>query len=262
MTSDVRFVRITWRVIALVLVTGVLYPFSVASAFVYARLAPASVTRDAVGSWRTTIFHLWARCVRPLLGIRTDVRGRPPEPPFFLVSNHLSYVDVILLASHVRCVFLAKAEVAGWPVAGALCRSADTVFIDRESKRDIPRAMRRIERVLAGGRGVVIFPEGSSTKGAGVQRFRPSLLEAAAQAELPVSYAALSYRTPAGCAPAHLSVCWWGDMTFMRHLLALLGLPRIDAMLVFGEEPIRERDRKLLAERLHCAVEQRFQPVV
>ena len=138
----------------------------------------------------------------------------------------------------------------------------DTLFIDREIKRDIPRAMRRIREVLDSGRGVVVFPEGSSTRGDSVLRFRPSLLEAAASADVPVSYAALSYRTPKGSAPAHLSVCWWGDMPFGSHLLELLGLPRIRARLSFGEEPIQERDRKDLARRLQYAVEERFQPVV
>ncbi len=145
---------------------------------------------------------------------------------------------------------------------GTLCRAGDTLFIDRGNKRDIPRVMDQIERVLASERGVVVFPEGSSTKGADVQRFRPGLLEAAASAGLPVSYAALSYRTPPGTAPAHLAVCWWGDMTFAGHVPELLGLPEVRATLHFGKERIKERDRKVLARRLHYAVQEQFQPVV
>ena len=71
----------------------------------------------------------------------------------------------------------------------------------------------------------------------------------------------MSYRTPPGSVPAQLSVCWWGDMTFGKHLVGMLGLPEIRATLSFGEERILERDRKILAERLHYAVEAQFQPV-
>jgi 1-acyl-sn-glycerol-3-phosphate acyltransferase len=157
---------------------------------------------------------------------------------------------------------VAKADVAGWPLIGALCRSVNTMFIDRDIKRDIPRVMRQIDEDQDQGLGVVLFPEGTSTKGEGVQRFRPSLLEAAARAERPVRYASISYSTPPGSIPAHLSVCWWGGMPFMRHLLGLLALPWIDARLVFGEEPIQASDRKVLATRLRSAVERQLQTVV
>jgi 1-acyl-sn-glycerol-3-phosphate acyltransferase len=190
------------------------------------------------------------------------VEGRPPEPPFFLVSNHLGYVDVVVLGAQFPCVFVAKADVAHWPVFGALCRVADTIFIDRTSKRDIPRVIARIRQVLASGRGVVVFPEGSSTNGAEVLRFRPSLLETAAIAGIPVSYASLSYSTPPGAPPAHRAVCWWDEQTFASHFLGLLGLPEIRASVTFGGETIQERDRKILAERLQYAVRAQFRPVV
>src|SRR5262249_52377750 len=87
-------------------------------------------------------------------------------------------------------------------------------------------------------------------------------LEAAAQANYPVSYAAVSYRTPADQAPAHLAVCWWGEMTFLAHLYALLQLPEFTATVVFGAQSFQASDRKVLAQQLWQAVSQQFIPVI
>jgi len=212
--------------------------------------------------WRTAWFQRWARGVLRVVGVRVELRGQPPHAASMLVSNHLSYLDVALLAAHLHCVFVAKAEVDGWPVVGAMCRLADTVFVERENKRDLPRVIGAVERILGQGRRVVVFPEGTSTKGDGLLPFRPSLLAPAAVAGIPVSYAALSYRTPQGCPPAHLAVCWWGGMPFTGHLIGMLRLPAILARLDFGEEPIVDHDRKELARRLQRAIESRFEPVV
>jgi lyso-ornithine lipid O-acyltransferase len=215
------------------------------------------------GLWRARIFHAWGRTMARLLGMRVEVLGRPPESPFVLVANHLGYVDVILLASRLgRCVFVSKAEVRDWFAVGRLCASVDTLFIQRESKREIPRVVESIEAVLAGGRGVVLFPEGTSSGGDAVLRFRPALLEAAARAELPVHCAAIAYRTPPGAPPASEVVCWWRDMPFVPHVWNLLALPRFEARLCFAEETVCEPDRKLLAERLQRMVERQLRTVV
>lgn len=212
--------------------------------------------------WRGRIFRLWSRACSRVIGMRMEIRGEPPPAPFFLVSNHLSYTDVLVLGSQVPCVFVAKSEIAGWPFIGTLCRGVATLFIDRESKRDILRVIARIERVMRAGIGVILFPEGTSTRGDTVGRFRPSLLETAARAGIPVSYATLSYRTPGDEPPAQLKVCWWGGMSFLGHFLELLTLPRFTATVAFGEKPIQASDRKELATRLQDAVTSQFQAVV
>ena len=211
---------------------------------------------------RRRVFQSWARGVEWILGVRVDPLGVPPRAPFLLVANHLSYLDVVILAARLEAVFVAKHEVAKWPVIGRLASLMDTIFVDRNAPRDTIRVMGRLEAAVTAGDGVVLFAEATSSPGSDVLPFRPALLEWAARHEHPVYHASLSYRTPESSAPAHLAVCWWGDMTFGSHLVSLAALPTIHATVVFGEEPIQESDRRRLAEQLHQAVRERFVPVV
>ena len=212
--------------------------------------------------WRHLCFRFWSRSLLAVMGARIESRGRPPEPPFFLVTNHLGYVDVLVLASQVDGVFIAKSEAAGWPIVGSLCRSVGTLFVDRRTKRDLPRVIGDIDRTLDAGQGVVLFPEGTSTRGEEVARFHPSLLEVAARGRYPVSYGSLGYATAEGAAPAHLAVCWWGDMELPGHFWRLLSLPGFRVTLCFGHERIQDDDRKRLAARLWRAVDGLFTPIV
>jgi 1-acyl-sn-glycerol-3-phosphate acyltransferase len=222
----------------------------------------ALISRRADARWRHFAFRGWSRSVLAVMGVEIEVRGGPPRPPFFLVANHLGYLDILVLASRADAVFVAKSEVARWPIIGLLCRLVGTVFVDRLSRRGASDAVAELERRLARGEGVVLFPEGTSTAGAEVGPFRSPLLEAAVRAGVEVSWAALSYATPEGETPAHLAVCWWGDMTFADHFVKLLSIPSLRASLVFGSLGLKDRDRKRLAERLQRAVDGSFRPVV
>ncbi len=248
--------RVIIRVITLSVVTAGMYALYL---LVLAFLFPFG---DAALWWRKFMFRKWAKATASIIGMKLTTRGRAPETPFFLVSNHLSYIDVIAFATQSDCVFIARGDVARWPVIGLLSRAAHTIFIDRTRRKDIPRVIDRIEKVMGTSQGVVLFAEGTSSEGARVLPFNPSLLEPAARAGFPVSYASISYRTPPGQVPANLSVCWWGDMTFVSHLLDLFRIPRFYATLVFGQETISDGDRKSLARRLQLAVEGQFTPVV
>lgn len=223
---------------------------------------PILPSSRARARWRSTVIRYWGRMMLAALGVELTVDGEAPKKPFLLVSNHLSYLDIMAIGSQVGVVFVAKSELASWPVVGFICRAANTIFIDRNVRRDLPRVMREIDRQLELGQGVVLFAEGTSSKGATVLPFRPSLLEGAVRSELPVSYATLTYRTPADEQPAHLAVCWWGGMDFSPHALNLATLRHIEAKLVFGDRRLHDTDRKRLAERLRAEVLQRFEPVV
>jgi len=212
--------------------------------------------------WRNWIFGGWARASAHILGMKIDVRNQPPAAPFLLVANHLSYVDIVLLRSQMDCAFVAKSEVAAWPILGLVCRSMNTIFVDRKRKRDTLKAIPRIEQAMTQESGVVLFAEGTSTDGRTVTPFRSSLLEGAAKNHLPVHYACISYAAPATERPAHESICWWGEMTFPGHIFSLLQLREFEARLVFGSTPIVAGDRRVLAAQLWSAVSAQFTPVV
>ncbi|MFY9556108.1 MAG: 1-acyl-sn-glycerol-3-phosphate acyltransferase [Blastocatellia bacterium] len=248
--------RAITRALGLIFVTAAMYLLLVCGSWLIAGF------RKSTNQWRAHVFRRWARATASILRLKIAVEGPPPAPPFLLVSNHLSYLDILVFASRIDCVFVARGDLAGSPVIGSLCRAVNTIFVDRERRADVSRVSTLIERALREGRGVVLFAEGTSTQGALIAPFKSSLLEPAARASFPVSYAAISYRTLDGERPAHLSVCWWGKMIFFRHLLGVLQLKEIRSNVVFGAEPIQASNRKVLAEKLRTAVREEFIPVV
>lgn len=212
--------------------------------------------------WRWALLRGWSRGLAALMGMRVKLQGTPPSPPFYLVANHLSYVDIILLYTCLDCVFVAKREMRSWPVIGFLSRVAGTIWVNRESPRDAVRVLGRIDAAIARGDGVVLFAEGTTSAGEQVMPLRPALLDWAAQREHPVYCAALGYRTRPGGPPAHLAVCWWGTMTLAPHALALFRLPGFEATVDFGAEPVASRNRGELAARVRQEIQRRFVPVL
>ena len=212
--------------------------------------------------WRQVIFDKWTWSFTKISGMKLEIIGTPPTPPFFLVCNHLSYADMAALRQAATGVFVAKAEILTWPVAGSIIRSMGTVFIDRANRRDIPRAGRQIIERLDAGEGIIVFPEGTTSKGEEILPFNSSFLQFAAESDVPVSYAALTYRTPDGGPAASTYVCWWEDISFFAHMWRLFKLPGFTAVVSFGEGPITNRDRKALAAELRQKVSERFIPVI
>ena len=209
---------------------------------------------------RNAAFSRWGRQLCRIMGMRITVEGRPPAGRFFLVANHVSYVDIMLIASQVPAAFVAKADLRGWPLLGHAFLTADTIFIDRARKKDLLRVMALVQRRMDCGLGVLVFPEGTSGKGEEVLRLKPSLLHLAAEKGYPVHWATLTYRM-LDDTPAHQRVCWWDDTPFLTHLLRLLGVAGFEAVLRFGGEPVRAADRKVLAEELRAAMIRGFTPM-
>jgi len=179
------------------------------------------------------VAQAWSRRMLRVLGVSLEVRGCAPRGTVLLLANHRSYLDIPLLLSQVPCAFLAKEEIAGWPLFGAAARLAHTVFVRRdcgESRRASRLAAR--ERLRA-GLAFAAFPEGTTSRGPGLLPFFPGLFRVAEQEDVPVVPVAIDYVEP--------DDAWVGDDPFLPHFLRRFRRRRVGASICFGP-PVRSGD--------------------
>lgn len=213
--------------------------------------------------WRNLYMRIWAVGSAGIINIKINTEGNPPSPPFFLVANHLSYVDIIPLFVNLKCTFVAKMEVKSWPVLGPMVKWVGVIFIDRTKKRDVSRVNEILSNELNKHQGIVIFPEGTSSGGENVLPFRSSLLHYPADQQIPVHYATIHYATDEGDLHAHESVCFYGGRDpFGAHVYKLAQTKKIYCTIRFGKKPVLEKDRKILSEKLYERVLEDFTPTL
>ena len=209
--------------------------------------APQKSKRLARAAW----LHRSSRRHLKIFGYSADVAGAIPKNGL-LVSNHLSYLDILAISATTPAVFVSKADVRRWPLFGWLAALAGTVFVERERRTLVVEVNREIQTALDAGVLVVIFPEGTSSNGETVLPFRTSLLEPAARGGHEIATGWIHYDLADG--DAKQEVCYWGDHSFFPHLINLLGKKSVRATLRFGKFHHTTADRKELAKQLHAAV--------
>jgi 1-acyl-sn-glycerol-3-phosphate acyltransferase len=252
----VRWIRIAYKVPAVVLSTA----FFASIPAVARALAPGRRRAVArIGAWSC---RNWSRAMCAILSVRRDVAGPvPSEGVFVVAANHVSYLDILVLGSLYPSLFLAKREIATWPLFGWIARGAGTLFVDRDQARDVVRAGREIADRLELGLPVTIFPEGKSSPGVDILPFQPSLLEPAARAGIPCWAASISYETPGSAAAPSRTICWHDSESLLTHFPRLVGLRRVVARVRFAAEPVTSHDRKALAGALWENANASFIPV-
>jgi len=204
--------------------------------------------RSHLDPWRKRAFwlHRWSRIVAGIVGLRLRCHGIAPGAGM-IVSNHLSYLDIVAFSALVPCVFVAKQEVASWPIVGLFARMAGTIFVDRARRMEVASVNGAIKSALGQDVVVVLFAEGTSSGGHTVLPFRSSLLEPVTQPGSKVTPAAIQYDLDDGSVSEE--VCYWRDMTLLPHLLNVFRKRQVRAGVAFGHV---DRDT-LLASRKDAA---------
>jgi lyso-ornithine lipid O-acyltransferase len=214
------------------------------AAFALALLLPVHLLNARInGRASMKVAQLWQRLACRLMGVRVTVTGAPaPDRPLLLLANHTSWLDIPVLASVAPVSFIAKKEVAGWPVVGFLARAQRTIFVDRERRHATAAKADEVAGRLARGDIIVLFAEGTSGDGNKVLPFRSALVGAAQRAMAEggtavVQPVAIAYPNMLGIPLGRQHrplVAWYGGADLLPHLRRILSQGGVDVHVVFG----------------------------
>jgi lyso-ornithine lipid O-acyltransferase len=215
-----------------------------------------------------SIPHLYHRIFCALAGVRIrQVGTRTSDTPVLILSNHVSWLDICVITALGPVVFVAKSEVARWPVFGWLAKLQRTIFIERERRQKTGAATQEIGDRLLGGDAVVLFAEGTSSDGIRVLPFRSALIgavhhalgESAHHKQITVQPMSLAYvgfgGLPVGRALRE-NVAWYGDVDLIPHFIGILASGATDITVTWGDAVAYDMsaDRKQIARDAERAV--------
>lgn len=215
------------------------------------------------------ILGAYARFACWFMGIRVKKTGVPDysDVNHLIVSNHLSYTDILVICAYYPACFVTSVEIRDTPFLGHICKLGGCVFVERRNKRNLSKEIQEVTDALKVGLDVVIFPEATSTNGEEVIRFRRPLFRAAIDSKVPIKPITINYRYLDGVEVSlknRDSIFWYGDMTFADHLWTFLKMKRVDVDLVIGEKLKigEEMDHGILAEKSHELVSNNYRGVL
>ncbi len=203
----------------------------------------------------------WSRQMLTIIGVELVVQGTPAgHGPLLMVSNHISWLDILVLNAAHPSRFVSKADVKSWPLLGSLITGAGTLYIERESRRDAMRVVHHMAERLRAGDVLTVFPEGTTGDGRELLPFHANLLQAAITANAPVLPLALSFVNSIR-GGRHDAPLFVGDTTLMASIWSTLCADGVQAQVRYGEaQPPRGRDRRTWSQDLRSEVERLRSP--
>jgi 1-acyl-sn-glycerol-3-phosphate acyltransferase len=201
----------------------------------------------------------WSTALMRIFGLRSVRFGQPLRDAALFVANHTSWIDIELLHSQRAACFVAKAEIASWPLVGWLAASGGTIFHRRGSNHSLAAVMQVMVDRLRQGRSVAVFPEGGTGHNGVLKVFHARIFQAALDADVPVQPVALRF---ARDGKRIVDAGFREHENFMQNFLRMLGGPSMDAEVHFLE-PVptnadgRRRMAELARERIAASLEDR-----
>lgn len=197
----------------------------------------------------------WALQLLALWGIHLQVIGQPVVTgPALIVSNHISWLDILVIHAARYCRFVSKSDIRTWPLVGALATGAGTLYIERANRRDALRMVHDMAEAMKQGDVVAVFPEGTTSDGVSLLSFHANLIQSAIAAQAPVQPMSLKF-VDARSGEMTLAPCYIGNDTLLGSVWRTLTAPPITAVVHFG--PIQQaqgRERRAWAQALQQEV--------
>ncbi|WNV05809.1 lysophospholipid acyltransferase family protein [Candidatus Methylospira mobilis] len=195
------------------------------------------------------ICSCWRKTACRILNIHTHITGAPCSTAGLVVANHISWLDIIAIGAQQPMIFIAKQEVSEWPVMGFLAANIGTLFVSRGDGAETRRTAEKMIWELRAGKRLMLFPEGTTTRGDQVLRFHPRLFHPAQQAQVLVQAVSVHYSGAAKeVAP------FVGDDAFVPHLLKVIQLRRIDLHLHYCTPLSSVQERNRLAQSARAQI--------
>lgn len=170
----------------------------------------------------------WIKGFSAIINLSVTTEGELTEPGTLLVSNHISWLDIIVFGQLIPACFVAKSDILSWPIIGFLSKQSGTIFIRRGDKQTIKETTEQIAWALKQNSTIIAFPEGTTTSGDKVLNFHASLFQSALLTKSAIQPAAIQYR-----GLAQQQAPFIGEDDFLRHLLRMLSLDKIKVHVSF-----------------------------
>lgn len=211
--------------------------------------------------WRDRAEHWFARRILSILRVKVKARFEVPEAdfsthgPYLLYSNHVSWLDIFALNSVCPLTFIAKSEIASWPLAGVLAKRSGTLFIERGKRHAVRQVIHEAVDVLKAGRTVAVFPEGTTGAGDELLPFHSNFIQPALLAQVAVVPVSLQYQDESG----HFSAkpAFVGEQTLLQNIQVLLNAPKGYTVSLVFHAPVQTEGstRHALSDRARDVIQ-------